>query len=55
MRQREAKMQDAQDKKDANVLPHSFDKVDLSDRFSWNKQQQDLGIDKISKEEATVS
>ena len=53
LRQREAKMQDAQDKKDANVLPHSFDKVDLSDRFSWNKQQQDLGIDKISKEEAT--
>ena len=53
LRQREGKLQDAQDKKDANVLPHSFDNVDLSDRFSWNKQQQDLGIDKISKEEAT--
>ena len=53
LRQREAKLQDDQDKKDANVLPHSFDNVDLSDRFSWNKQQQDLGIDKISKEEAT--
>jgi len=53
LRQREAKLQDDQDKKDANVLPHSFDNVDLSDRFSWNKQQQDLGIDKVSKKEAT--
>ena len=53
LRQREAKEQDTQDKKDANSLPHSFDGVDLSDRFSWDKQQKDLGIDKISKDDAT--
>lgn len=53
LRQREAKEQDTQDNKDANSLPHSFDGVDLSDRFSWDKQQKDLGIDKISKDDAT--